>query len=244
MPRNHIVLKNHDLRLLNSLKSLSWVSPKQLRHLAASLSVNNIGHNEVIFSEVEEPGAQVYVLLSGVARLTCVNRRKDRILVSLIAPGIIPDLPFLVPKIDCRFQCDAFSDCRVGKISLQEFMQLVLGARPADFRKLSANTAAHWSQLLMRCSNLFRFRLHERLAIALLQLGSEFGVNDPRGTLLRVSLTIEELAQLVCASRQKTAEQMTQLEHEDLIVRQGRQVVLRPDRLEALVQREMASDEM
>jgi hypothetical protein len=36
---------------------------------------------------------------------------------------------------------------------------------------------------------------------------------------------------------------MTQLEHEDLIIRQGRQVVLRPDRLEALVQREMASGE-
>jgi CRP-like cAMP-binding protein len=121
-------------------------------------------------------------------------------------------------------------------------MQIVLGVRPADFRKLSENAVAHWSQLLMRCSNLFRFRLHERLAITLLQLGSEFGARDPRGLLLRVPLTIEELAQLVGASRQKTAEQMTQLEHEALIVRQGRQVVLRADRLEALVQREMASD--
>ncbi len=95
----------------------------------------------------------------------------------------------------------------------------------------------------MRCSNLFRFRLHDRLAIALPQRGSDFGVSDPSGLLLRVSLTIEELAQLVCASRQRTAEQMTRLEHEDLIVRQGREVVLRPDRLGALVQREMASGE-
>ena len=242
MPRNHSIGRE-DLRLLRSLESLSWVSPRQLRQLAASLSVGNVGHNDVIFSEVEEPGAQVYVLLSGVARLTCLNIRKERILVTLIAPGVIPDLPFLVPKIDCRFQCDAFTDCRVGKIRSQDFMQVVLGAKSADFRKLSAKIVAHWSQLLMRCSNLFRFRLHERLAIALLQLGSDFGVKDPRGLLLRVSLTIEELAQLVCASRQKTAEQMTQLEHEDLIIRQGRQVVLRPDRLEALVQREMASGE-
>jgi CRP-like cAMP-binding protein len=122
-------------------------------------------------------------------------------------------------------------------------MQIVLGVRLADFRKLSANGVAHWSQLLMRSSNLFRFRLHERLAITLLQLGSEFGAKDPRGLLLRVPLTIEELAQLVGASRQRTPEQLTQLEHEALIVRQGRQVVIRPDQLEALVQRETAPDE-
>ncbi len=97
MPRNHSIGRE-DLRLLRSLESLSWVSPRQLRQLAASLSVGNIGHNDVIFSEVEEPGAQVYVLLSGVARLTCLNIRKERILVTLIAPGVIPDLPFLVPR--------------------------------------------------------------------------------------------------------------------------------------------------
>jgi CRP-like cAMP-binding protein len=243
MPQNSVLPKDRDLRLLTSLDSLSWVSPRQLRRLAASLAISSIGRNDVIFSEAEKPGTRVYVLLSGVARLTCLNLRKERILVTLIAPGVIPDLPFLVPKIDCRFQCDAFSECRVGRIGAQDFMQIVLGVRLADFRKLSANTVTQWSQILMRCSNLFHFRLHERLAIALLQLGSEFGVRDPRGVLLRVSLTVEELAQLVCASRQKTAEQMNQLEHEHLIVRQGRQVVLRPDRLEALVQREMTAPE-
>jgi CRP-like cAMP-binding protein len=242
MPRIHIVSKNHDLRLLNGLESLSWLSTKQLRRLAAALFVSNIGRNHVIFNAIEEPGTHVLVLLSGVARLTCLNRRKERMLVALLAPGVIPDLPFLVPQIDARFQCDAFTDCRVGKIRSQDFTQIVFGVELAAFRKLSANTVAYWSQLVLRCSNLFRFRLHERLAIALLQLGSEFGVPDPRGLLLRISLTMDQLAQLVCASRQKTAEQMTQLEHEDLIVKQGRQVVLRPDRLEALVHQEMASN--
>jgi hypothetical protein len=98
MPRNQIVPKDRDLQLLNGLESLSWVSPKQLRRLAASLSVSNIGRNNVIFSEVEERGTLVYVLLSGVGRLTCLNSRKERVLVTLIAPGVIPDLPFLVPK--------------------------------------------------------------------------------------------------------------------------------------------------
>src|SRR5260370_7006567 len=134
--------------------------------------------------------------------MTCLSIRKERILVPSIAPGVIPDLPFLVPKIDCRFQCDAFTDCRVGKIRSQDLMQVVLGAKSADFRKLSAKIVAHWSQLLMRCSNLFRFRLHERLAIALLQLGSDFGVKDPRGLLLSLSLTIQHLPQLVFPSPQ------------------------------------------
>jgi len=244
MPRKHIVPKERDLQLLSGLEGLSWVSPKQLHRLATSLSFSNCGRNDVIFSEMEERGTQVCILLSGVARLTCLNSRKERVLVTLIAPGVIPDLPFLIPKIDCRFQCDAFTDCRVGRIRSHDFMQIVLGVQLPDFRKLSANAVAHWSQLLMRCSNLFRFRLHERLAITLLQLGSEFGARDPSGLLLRVPLTIEELAQLVGASRQKTAEQMTQLEHEAVIIRRGRQVVLRPDRLEALVQREMAFDEL
>jgi CRP-like cAMP-binding protein len=228
--------RSDDLQLLSRLESLSWLPLSQLRQLASSLSFSNFKAHDIIFGENEEPGRHVYVLVSGVARLTCVNTRHERVLLALIGRGVIPDLPPLLPNINFRFRFDAFSDCKIGKIRSEIFMDIVLRVRLADFRRVSANALAHWAKLFLRCSTALHFDLHERLAVALLQLGSEFGIHEARGSLLTLSLKHKDLAELVGASRQKTAEQLIRLEREHMVIRQGRQLILRLDRLEDLVQ--------
>jgi antitoxin component HigA of HigAB toxin-antitoxin module len=52
----------------------------------------------------------------------------------------------------------------------------------------------HWSRLLMQGSSLLSLGLHERLGITLLELCSDFGIEDSHGTLLRVVFSHSDLA--------------------------------------------------
>ena len=71
---------------------------------------------------------------------------------------------------------------------------------------------------------------------ALLELAEKFGVRDSRGTLLTIKLTHADLAELVGASRQRTTEQLNDFERESVIARDGRRLIIVPEKLWQLAQ--------
>src|SRR5712692_1522285 len=77
--------------------------------------------------------------------------------------------------------------------------------------------------------------LVERIAVALLELSLEFGVQDSRGVLIRIALTQGQLADLVGASRAKVGQVLLDLERQKIVVREGHQLAVLARRLEALV---------
>ena len=74
--------------------------------------------------------------------------------------------------------------------------------------------------------------LHERLAFVLRQLCSIFGIEESRGILLRIPISQKDLADLVGATRPRVTEQLGKLEREGVVIRQGRQLIVRLDRIE------------
>jgi hypothetical protein len=47
-----------------------------------------------------------------VARISCRNRKGDRTLVIMVAPGMIPGFPPPVPGISYNFRCEAITELR------------------------------------------------------------------------------------------------------------------------------------
>src|ERR1700676_2280113 len=92
------------IRRLRGLKNISWLSARQLNRLAAALTVTTAEKREIIIHEKHSPES-AYVLLTGVARITCRNRKGDRILVIVVAPGMIPGIPPAVSGIKFNFRC-------------------------------------------------------------------------------------------------------------------------------------------
>jgi len=60
--------------------------------------------------------------------------------------------------------------------------------------------------------------------LTLLELSSEFGIEESRGTLLRVAVSHKDIAELVGASRPRVTEHMAQLERDRFVVRDGRRL--------------------
>jgi CRP-like cAMP-binding protein len=226
-------LKSHrstDLDHLSRLKALSWLSPAELNVLVNALALTDFKRLSVILHETGS-ASEAHILLTGIARITCINARGERVTVALIAPGLIPELPAL-PLSRSNFQCEAYNDCRVGTLSLDEFECIAEKSAESAFRHLHENDLKQWYRLLLRSSSFLNLGLHERIAITLLELCSDFGVEESRGTLLRVSFSQKDIANLVGASRPRVTEHLARLEREAFVVRQGRQLIVRVAKLQ------------
>ena len=218
-----------DARSLVRLKSLSWMRDEQASRLAAASEALRVRREGAIFSE-GEASSHVYILLSGVAKLCYVNRAQ-RVLVGFVGPGEVFGLSSLLPQTTRPFRCEAYSDCLVAMVKPEIFVDTVLGVPLERLSIILDATVGRWWGMLVRYANFVGLGLRERLAGALLELAEKFGVRDSRGTLLTIKLTHADLAELVGASRQRTTEQLNDFEREGVITREGRRLIIVPEKL-------------
>src|SRR6266478_9371682 len=124
------------IRKLRGLKNISWLTSRQLNRVADALTISRVEKRGIIFDEKDSPES-AYILLSGVARITCRNRKGARTLVIMVAPGMIPGFPPPVPGISYNFRCEAVTPCRIGTIGLEAFVEISLGIASADFKRMA-----------------------------------------------------------------------------------------------------------
>lgn len=222
------------IRRLRGLKNIAWLTSRQLNRLADALKISRVQKRGIIFDKKHSPES-AYVLLSGVARITCRNRRGDRTLVIMVAPGMIPGVPPTVTGIRYDFRCEAVTECQIGTVTLTTFIAIALGIASADFKHMAASYSGRWDLVQLRCSNFMACTLEERVALILLELSENFGVRDRRGVRLTVPTRHQDLAELVGASRPRVTEYVASFERKHMIVRDGRRFIVRPERLESFL---------
>ena len=228
MPR----LDRTDLELAGRLKNLAWLPSPTLAKLVASMSVRDVKRNDVLFTDVGAPSSDVFILLSGAARIrhAATNR-----VVAIVGPGMMFRIPTLPPQMRHRFRYEAFSDCRIGWLPLAAFIEIAGEGQAANVVRMVNEMTGALGQLLARYPTFHGLDRRTRLAIALLELGEHFGVQNARGALLRISPTHEDLADLIGASRPKITQTLYELERLRLITREGRRIILLTNRLREFV---------
>jgi CRP/FNR family transcriptional regulator len=213
------------------LKNISWFTADQLNRLADALSIDQVGKHGIIFDE-NSSSESAYVLLTGVARITCRNHKGDRTPVLMLAPGLIPAVPATVSGIRYHFRCEAISACQIGTVALATFIEIALGIDVPDFKRMTVCYSGPWDLVQLRSSNFMGFTLEERVALILLELVEDFGVPHGLGVRLAIPVKQKDLAELLAASRPRVTECLAVLEGKHLIFREGRQLTIWRDRLE------------
>jgi CRP-like cAMP-binding protein len=221
--------QDSDVDRLSRLPAFSWLLAPELKQLAGALSLSDFRRYETILDQTGL-ASNANILLRGVARITRLDVHDDRVTVALLAPGPIPEFPSLASNRP-DFRCEAYNDCRVGSMSWGDLGRVLLNSSPMALKTFHENDLKQWFRLLMRGSSFLDLRLHERIAMTLLELCADFGVEDARGTLLRVSFSHKDIASLVGASRPRVTEHLAQFERENFLIRQGRQLVVLADKL-------------
>src|SRR5271170_1487701 len=222
------------IQRLRELKNISWLSSRQLNRLADVLMMARVKKRGIIFDEQHSPES-AYVLLAGVARINCRNRKGERTLVIMVAPGMIPGFPPPVAGISYNFRCEAVTMCRIGTIELEALVEISLGIASVDFKLMAESYLGRWDLVQLRCANFMSCSLEERLALILLELSENFGIPDPKGIRLTLPTRHRDIAELVGASRPRITEQLISFEKKHLISRNSRTLVVNRDRLEGFL---------
>jgi len=223
-----------DLQLLGRLKGLAWLSSGQLKNLDDSMTSRNVKHKNLIFEERGARSLDTHILLTGTAELCHMDGTRSRV-VAILSPGVIFRMPLMAQGIEHTFRWTALNDCRVAQLTTNSFISISLGIGPADFVRVAESENPRWGSLMGRYPSFLGLGLQERVAVALLELSLEFGVQETRGILIRITLTQRQLADLVGASRAKVGAVMRDLERKKIVVREGHQLAVVARRLEAMV---------
>jgi CRP-like cAMP-binding protein len=221
--------------MLEALANISWLTAVQLDKVVAAMTVTRHEKRSTIFSD-KSSSESAYILLSGVARISCDNRKGRRTTAILLSPGLIPAFPTAVRGITYNFRCEAVTSCQVGSIGLNSFVKICLGIGSAEYKQMATSFLGRWDRVHVRCSNLLGCTLEERLALTLLDLSENFSAPDQHG---RVPLTVQlrrgDLADLVGASRSRVTEYLLEFTRKHLISWKGLHLAVDREGLEAFL---------
>lgn len=227
--------KGNDLELLVRISSLGWLSPAQQKRLATAFTSYDVARDELIFSDDANPHSDIFILLSGAARFSCIGVKRGRIAIAIVPPGVIPKPPILA-HFNCQFRCEALRHSRVAKLSRETFVEILMGVRAPNFERVATLVFGGLDRMLTRYPGFTGLDLRSRVAQALLELGASFGARNSRGIVLTVTPTQQELADLVGASRPKISIVLSEFIRRRAIYREGRRIAMVPSRLEEMAQ--------
>jgi hypothetical protein len=85
--------------------------------------MSRVGKRGIIFEQKHSPES-AYVLLSGVARITCRNRKGRSYACDHGRAGNDSGRFPMVSGIKYDFRCEAVTDCQIGTVSLVTFIEI------------------------------------------------------------------------------------------------------------------------
>lgn len=222
-------------KALQQLKDLSSYPLPQLEKLAANLSIRQFKKNKIIFDQDEETKL-VYLLLSGVVRVSYLNSHEKQTIVSLHPAGEFFGLDSLIPKMHHPFRCEAFENCMVGAVKPQTFIEILLGISYESFLRWYTATMHAGQKMYVHCIKGIGLDLRKRLALELMNLADRFGTTDAHGIVIDVNISHEVLAGIVGASRQQVTEHLNQFDREKCISRDGRRIIINAQKLRRIIE--------
>ncbi len=209
---------------------------RKLRLLAAHMLVGHFEKRIVIHDE-ESANGFIYVLLSGIGRLTCLNRAHRRILLDVLGPGNFMCIPPLLLDVRRGVRFESVTECEVGRIVPKLMIQDITGLKIDGFGLVLRLTCGRWWELLVRHSTYVEQTLNERVVLSLLELAPKIGrKGSHQNKHSIIDITHQDLAHLVHGSRARVSRCLGRLAARKAIAQQGpTQLVIFPDRLGAML---------
>ena len=208
---------------------MSWGLPeKLLSELTQENATGAYTKGSVIFLQ-GSPGDVFFWVLSGLVRICCPVKKRERITVDFVGPGELVGFECLLDGTNRRtqaFEAHALTDCELALITHQRVVKALETLDPATLVRLIGHLNSVWTKVLQsrirRLGLDFRTRLFEVLA----DLSARFGVKDARGVMLIPELHHGDFAEMVGCSRSAVTKFFEQMIADGMLERSGKHYIL------------------
>jgi CRP/FNR family transcriptional regulator, global nitrogen regulator len=185
-----------------------------------------LGARDLIYAP-GDPGGQLYFLLEGTVRLyKTYGGHKEATVALLKDRGVFGEL-----GLEAGGRQTAFAEALTGaRVAVARKPVLVDAVRrdPAFALKLFFSFSERLRQSDEAMESLLSREVSVRLATLLLNLGDRVGEATATGTVLRVRLTHQDLANMVVSTREAVSKVMSDFRRDGLIEVQNRSICLTP----------------
>jgi CRP/FNR family transcriptional regulator len=184
------------------------------------------GAKDLIFAP-GDPDGQLYFLLEGTVRLYKTYGAYKEATVALLRDGSVFGELSLDEALCQNAFAEAVTDTRVALVR-KSVLTDVVRRHPEFGLKLLFSVAERLKQSDGMIESLLHREVSERLATLLLNLGDRFGKPEGSGTVLKIRLTHQDLANMIVSTREAVSKVMSEFQRSGLIEVRNRRIVLSP----------------
>ncbi len=214
------------MQRLRRLPLFARLSDEELGDLAQRIRLRPFRRAEVIFRK-DDPGTHLYLVLDGAVKISLPGEFGQEALVGIMRPGEFFGELALFDRTPRSASAVALEDTRAALLAGDDFLAF-LERHPSAVRMVLEALARTIRRLSGRVEDLTFLDVPSRVAKYLLDLTHA----NEGATALELSLTQDELAAFVGASRVSVNRVLGDLERRDIVgVRRRRITIKDPDRL-------------
>ena len=172
-----------------------------------------------------DPDDQVYFLLEGTVRLYKIYGDYKEATVALLREGDVFGELSLEERYCQNAFAEAITDARVAVVR-KSVLNEVIKRRPEFALKLFSSFSERLRQSDETIESLLDREVSARLATLLSYLGDRFGEPYDSGTVLKVRLTHQDLANMIASTREAVSKEMSEFQRAGLIEIRNRRIVV------------------
>jgi CRP/FNR family transcriptional regulator len=208
---------------LRSSELLDGLPEWETKEFFSLCSEKRFPHGATIFT-AGVASSFMYILESGLVKLIFLSEKGQETILLILKPGdVFGEL--LLSQEKRAFTAIVVEDALVTMISREDLLRLLsLAPRLAlNFIRVLSKRLARVEKGLAESSHTWSYH---RLAKVLLHLSEQYGEEVPAGTLIKLRLTHEDLANLIGTTRETVTTQLNRFSRMGLLSRRARRLIL------------------
>ncbi len=220
---------------LKSVPFFASLPADNVATLAERLIPRRFNAGQVIF-HLGDPGGLLYIVIGGKVKISRATPDGQEALLAILGPGDFFGELALLDDAPRSATAEALEQTETITLHRDEFLRF-LESNPSFARHVLGTLARRIRHMNNQISDIFFLDLPARLARLLLELSSNHGRPTRNGTLIDISLTQTDLAEMTGATRVSINKALARFRRQGWISTRGRQViVMKRDALEQLIQ--------
>ena len=201
-----------------------YLGPEDFERAGVRVAERRFGARDTIFAP-GDPDGQLYFLLEGTVRLYKMYGEYKEATVALLKDGgVFGELTLEETPRQNAF-AEAVTDVRLVRVRKSALNEVI--KRHPDFAtKLFFSFSERLRQSDEVIESLLNREVAARLATLLLNLGDRFGETEGSGTVLKVRLTHQDLANMIVSTREAVSKVMSEFQRDGIIETRNRRIIV------------------
>jgi CRP/FNR family cyclic AMP-dependent transcriptional regulator len=209
---------------LKKVPLLQDLPAESLAKLAEIVEIAEVRRRQVVYLP-GDPGRSVFFVNGGRVKISKVTRDGKELTLAYRGPGDLFGELAMVDGGPREEMAEAMENALLTELERGDFEQLVQ-SHPLLGYRLAKLLTQRRRDIENKIENLIFKDVNAKLAELLLRLGSEYGVDDSRGTMVALKITHQEMANLIGSTRETVSLTLSQFKRRGLIRTDGRRVII------------------